>query len=174
MMTTAPPRSSGVEVGEADLARVCRFARPRLQAFFVRRTRDGTVSEDLVQDTLLRVCAAWPTFDGRKEAMPWVFRIARNVLIDRARTRRVEVPIEPERLGDSLTPCDLVEARETADLLREALARVPGACRAAFELVRQEGLSVAEAAARLQTTPSAIKLRTHRASKALRAELAAA
>jgi RNA polymerase sigma-70 factor (ECF subfamily) len=166
MITTAPP--------EADLPRVCRFAAPRLHAFFVRRTRDTTVSEDLAQDTLLRVCAAWPTFDGRKDPMPWVFRIARNLLIDRARARRVEVPIEPERHGHSLTPCDLAEARETATLLREALARVPGSCRAAFELVRQEGLSVAEAAARLDTTPSAIKLRTHRTSKALRAELAAA
>jgi RNA polymerase sigma-70 factor (ECF subfamily) len=150
------------------------MAEPRLRAFFLRRTRDACLTDDLVQDTLLRVCRAWPTFDADKKPMPWVFRIARNALIDRARTRRVEVPIEPERHGHSLTPCDLVEARETADLLREALARVPGACRAAFELVRGEGLSVAEAAARLDTTPLAIKLRTHRTSKALRAELAAA
>ena len=38
----------------------------------------------------------------------------------------------------------------------------------AFELVKQEGLSMAEAAAVLGTTVSAVKLRAHRAYEALR------
>jgi RNA polymerase sigma-70 factor (ECF subfamily) len=43
--------------------------------------------------------------------------------------------------------------------------------RAAFELIKQEGLTVAEAAQVLGTTVAAVKLRAHRAYEALRAAL---
>jgi RNA polymerase sigma-70 factor (ECF subfamily) len=48
---------------------------------------------------------------------------------------------------------------------------MPEAHRVAYILVRQEGLSVAEAAEVVGTTPTAMKLRAHRAYEALRAAL---
>ena len=67
---------------------------------------------------------------------------------------------------------EVVVAKETADCLARAFARVSEPQRAALQLVRGEGLSVAAAAAALGTTATGVKLRTHRACRALRAELA--
>ena len=47
------------------------------------------------------------------------------------------------------------------------MAKLPETHRVAFELVRIEGLSLAEAAAALGTSTAAIKMRAHRAYKAL-------
>jgi RNA polymerase sigma-70 factor (ECF subfamily) len=64
-----------------------------------------------------------------------------------------------------------VHARRVADRLRKVLDRLPETQRAAFELVRHDGLSVAEAAEVLGTTVGAIKSRVHRASEEVRAVL---
>ena len=61
----------------------------------------------------------------------------------------------------------------TAAVLRlaEVLDRLPPAQREAFEMLQLEGLSVAAAAARVGITTGALKVRAHRAYKALRALL---
>jgi len=51
------------------------------------------------------------------------------------------------------------------------LAKLPQSQRQAFELIKNEGLSVAEAAQVLGTTVAAVKLRAHRAYEALRGAL---
>ena len=56
--------------------------------------------------------------------------------------------------------------------LSAELGRLPENQRVAFELIKQDGLSVAEAAQVLGTTVAAVKLRAHRAYEALRAVLA--
>jgi RNA polymerase sigma-70 factor (ECF subfamily) len=48
---------------------------------------------------------------------------------------------------------------------------MPESQRAAFELIKQEGLSLVEAAAVLGTTVAAVKLRAHRAYEKLREAL---
>ena len=70
---------------------------------------------------------------------------------------------EPGFVGDA-GPEDLMNARQGAMLpAQTALDRMPDSHRAAYNLVRQEGLSIAKAATALGTTPMAIKLRVHRA-----------
>jgi RNA polymerase sigma-70 factor (ECF subfamily) len=66
---------------------------------------------------------------------------------------------------------DLAIAQELAHEIQAVLAKLPEGQRVAFELVKQEGLSMAEAAEILGTTVSAVKLRAHRAYEALRAAL---
>ena len=67
---------------------------------------------------------------------------------------------------------DIAIAKEVATRLSEELGRLPENQRVAFELIKQDGLSVAEAAQVLGTTVPAVKLRAHRAYEALRAVLA--
>jgi RNA polymerase sigma-70 factor (ECF subfamily) len=66
---------------------------------------------------------------------------------------------------------ELVQARQLAEAVDLALSKLPLSQRAAFELIKQEGLSVAEAAQVLGTTVAAVKLRAHRAYAALRGAL---
>ena len=55
--------------------------------------------------------------------------------------------------------------------MERALAALSAPQRAAFELVKGDGLSLVEAAAILGTTVTGVKLRTHRAYAALRLAL---
>jgi RNA polymerase sigma-70 factor (ECF subfamily) len=61
------------------------------------------------------------------------------------------------------TPSPRRKPRELAAQIERVLARLPQSQRVAFELIKNEGLSVAEAAQVLGTTVAAVKLRAHRA-----------
>ncbi|HSO39243.1 MAG TPA: sigma factor-like helix-turn-helix DNA-binding protein, partial [Labilithrix sp.] len=69
-------------------------------------------------------------------------------------------------------PEALAISRQDAERANDELERMPESHRTAYLLVRHEGLSVAQAAAVVGTTPTALKLRAHRAYEALRGALA--
>ena len=78
-------------------------------------------------------------------------------------------PVSP--VGRTDRPEQVVVAREVARRLAEALARLPDSQRTAFELLKQDGLTLAEAAEVLGVTVTAVKLRAHRAYESIRAAL---
>ena len=134
-----------------------RFLRPRIA--------DPHELEDVYQDTLMALHRARHTYDPSRPFEPWLFSIARHVLVDHFRRRGVRaarevlVDVLPERGEDD---------GGEAPRLEKALDRLPAAQREAFEMLKLEGLSVAAAAARAGTTTGALKVRAHRAYKALR------
>jgi RNA polymerase sigma-70 factor (ECF subfamily) len=148
---------------------------PRLYGFLVRQTGDAARAEDLVQQTFLQMHRARGSFVPGAEVLPWAFAIARRLLIDGFRRGRREVLDGEDAREESAAPGptadELVQAQELANRIRKELARLPEAQRVAFELVKEEGLSLAEAAQVLGTTVAAVKLRAHRAYEALRAVL---
>ncbi len=150
---------------------------PRIYAFLMRQTRDAARAEDVLQQTLLKMHVARGSFLPGAPVLPWAYAIARRLLIDSGRRGRREVlTSDGEGPADDVPASgaradDLVAAQELAGLVRAELARLPEAQRVAFELVKQEGLSMAEAAEVLGTTVSAVKLRAFRAYEALRAAL---
>jgi RNA polymerase sigma-70 factor (ECF subfamily) len=160
---------------EAAFAEVYDALAPRLYAFLTRQTRDRARAEDLVQQTFLQMHRARGRFIEGAEVTPWAFAIARRLFIDGLRRRKYEkVGDEAEGMelaSDGPTADELVEAQELATKMRAEIARLPETQRVAFELVKQEGLSLAEAAQVLGTTVAAVKLRAHRAYEALRAVL---
>jgi RNA polymerase sigma-70 factor (ECF subfamily) len=156
---------------------------PRLQSFLLRYTHDRARAEDVVQQTMLKIHRARGRFTLGGQVVPWAFAIARRLLIDQHRRggREVLAPTSDDSLTQLLAAVDapaddVVIAKEVAAHLAKELARLPENQRVAFELIKQDGLSVAEAAQVLGTTVAAVKLRAHRAYEALRevlAELAA-
>jgi RNA polymerase sigma-70 factor (ECF subfamily) len=148
---------------------------PRLYGYFLRQTREAARAEDLVQQTLLHIHRARDRFIPGAQVTPWAFAIGRRLLVDSVRKGRREVLVEePEaQAGASQDPSgdDIVRARELASNVERVLASLPVSQRTAFELIKGEGLSVAEAAQVLGTTVSAVKLRAHRAYEALRGAL---
>src|SRR5262249_22125396 len=152
---------------------------PRLYGYLLRQTRDVAKAEDLVQQTLLHIHRARARFIRGAEVTPWAFAIARRLMIDGMRRGKREVLAatnDDDGEGDVAiagdAPADeVVQAQELALRVRRELAKLPEGQRVAFELVKQEGLSLAEAAQVLGTTVAAVKLRAHRAYEALRAVL---
>ena len=131
-----------------------------------------------MQQTFLHMHRARGTFIEGSDVVPWAFAICRRLLIDDFRRgRRAPLLLDAdEDLDHRVSPTDAADdvahARELASRARVALGRLPETQRAAFDLVRQEGLSLSEAAQALGTTVAAVKLRAHRAYEALRAALA--
>jgi RNA polymerase sigma-70 factor (ECF subfamily) len=150
---------------------------PRLTAFLARRARDEALASDLVQQTFLQMHASRRHFTEGADVMPWAFAIARRLLIDVVRKSGREIAgidggsEERESVAPDLPPDRIVAQRRLAVRVGKELERVPEAQRAAFELVKRDGLSLAEAAEVLGTTVAAVKLRIHRTYEALRAAL---
>jgi RNA polymerase sigma-70 factor (ECF subfamily) len=118
------------------------------------------------------------TFVTGAAVLPWAFAIARRLVLDRVRRDR-RTPagvddVDPNPMspaGGTDRPEQVVEAREVARRLARALARLPESQRTAFELLKQDGLTLVEAAEVLGVTVTAVKLRAHRAYESIRAAL---
>jgi RNA polymerase sigma-70 factor, ECF subfamily len=159
----------------AAFAQVYDALAPRLFGYLLRQTRDRARAEDLLQQTMLHIHRARDRFIVGAEVRPWAFAIARRLLVDDVRRgRRVVLSDDggPD-LGISEHPAadEVAQAGELALRIQAILNGLPTSQRAAFELIKQEGLTVAEAAQILGTTVAAVKLRAHRAYEALRTAL---
>ena len=153
---------------------------PRLFAFLLRTTRNRSEAEDLLQQTMLKMHCARGRFIRGAGVVPWAFSIARRLMIDRARRSKVRGTLGHS--GDAgevlaqlaaldLAVDEVVHSRLLGKIIQEELDRLAPRNRLAFELVKQDGLTHAEAAKVLGTTVMAVKLRTHRTCAVLRAAL---
>jgi RNA polymerase sigma-70 factor (ECF subfamily) len=160
---------------DASFAQVYDSLAPRLYGYLLRQTRDRARAEDLLQQTMLHIHRARSRFIRGAEVTPWAFAIARRLLVDSVRRGRREVLADVADADNTVDggpiADELLQARELATRVEGVLARLPQSQRAAFELIRNEGLSMAEAAQVLGTTVAAVKLRAHRAYEALRRAL---
>lgn len=142
---------------------------PELLAFLRKRAHDAEEVEDLAQEVLLTVHRARHTYDPARPFEPWLYAIARNAAVDSFRRsagrRRFEVASrDPTQLS-------LGEERHGDVSLEGALRSLPEAQRRAIEMVKIEGLTMEEAAARAGVSPGALRVRIHRAYRALRRRL---
>lgn len=145
----------------------------RVRAFVLRRAPDRATADDLTQQTFLHMHQARASYIDGSDVIPWAFAIARRLVIDRYRrtSRETIADVRDERVS-SESPDDALAAKRALDKLEAALEGLPESQRTAFELLKYDGLSVAQAAEVLGTTETAVKLRAHRAYDALRASLA--
>ena len=162
---------------DAAFADIYYVLAPRLLAFLSRMARDCAKAQDLMQQTFLNMHRARGRFEPGADPVPWAFAIARRLFLDSNRRGKREVIArddDDERsMFDLLESLDarqdeLVDAKALAVVIDAALADLPENQRSAFELIKRDGLSVAEAAGVLGTTVGAVKLRAHRAYEALR------
>jgi RNA polymerase sigma-70 factor, ECF subfamily len=161
---------------DAAFAEVFDAVAPRIASLARRALRDSAAADDIVQQTLLKMNRARGEFLPGAQVLPWAHTIARNLIRDRLRQRRREAELL-RRVVSAATPelagaaDEQLVADETAAALRASFAALPPAQRDAYVMLRREGLSLAEAARRLRTTITAVKLRVHRAACRLRASL---
>lgn len=166
---------------DAAFAEVYDLAAPALYGFLLRLCRNQAQAEDLTHDVFVKIHLARGIYRPGTDVMPWAYTIARNLFLDSTRSRKREmVSLEAEReerQSDPGIPApdagadEVVEAARLARKIEGVLAGLPESQATAFRLLKQEGLSVAEAAAVLGATGAAVKLRAHRAYEALRAAL---
>lgn len=155
-----------------------------LLGFFFRNTRDIQLSEDLTQDTLLKVYnQAWD-FLPRGAFRGWMFRIARNLLIDNTRRRSHDALVRAVRgrqgeeddglariEGRGKSSEEEAEQRELAALVDATLPLLPDEQRQTFVMHHFDGLSLPEVAVAMETSLPTCKSRLRLAREKLRDKL---
>ncbi|MFN3704774.1 MAG: RNA polymerase sigma factor [Thermoflexales bacterium] len=155
---------------------------PALYRLALRLVGDPQEAEDVLQDTFLSAFQALHHFDGRSSLRTWLHRIAVNAALMRLRKRRSRVTLSLDSSQADDAAADFSELlpivepdaealllqQETAEMLGDAIERLPQALREVFVLRELEELSTAETAHRLGISEAAVKVRLHRARRALR------
>jgi RNA polymerase sigma-70 factor (ECF subfamily) len=152
--------------------------------FLCRMVGNEDDASDLAQETFVRVFRARASFRASEKFSTWLFTIAANLARNhfRWRSRHPTVSLEAETgeteqtLGSTLpandaAPSEQALATERAAAVRAAVGKLPEDLREAIMLCEWEELSVAEAAAILETTPKAVESRLYRARQILREKL---
>lgn len=136
-----------------------------------RALNDRAGAEDVVQVALTRVWTLAGRFDpDRGSVEGWFRRIVVNLCLDRRRALRLVVPLaEADAVASPAPdPFAVAAAGQQRARLDAAMARLNPRQRAALALFHGEGLSMAEIAAALETTPKAVEGLLGRARMELR------
>ena len=142
--------------------------------FIAARVGRPSDAEDLAQLVFVKALEALPRYEARGVPFGgWLFRLARNVVIDHVRTRREHAPLDVvmEQTAEDAGPDDLAELRQDLDSVAHALRRLTADQREAIELRFFAGLSAKEAAAAMGRQEGTVRGLQFRAIAALRREL---
>jgi RNA polymerase sigma-70 factor (ECF subfamily) len=154
----------------------------RLLAVARRFTRNDEDAQDVLQTAYLSAFRALNDFEGACQLSTWLHRIVVNTALMKLRSRRrkPEESIDAllpafqqdghhvEQFSEWSTPADqLMERKETRATVRECIEQLPENYRAVLKLRDIEELSTQEVAGILAMTPTAVKVRLHRARQAL-------
>jgi len=140
-----------------------RYARP-VFGLALRRLGDRGRAEDAVQETFASIWRSAGSYKPeRGPGAPWLYAVARNAIVDRARGR-VETPAEiPDEAADEPTPLDRAEQNWVAWRVHRALEELPEREREVIALAYWSGLSQSEVAEFLGVPLGTVKTRTRSA-----------
>ena len=137
-------------------------------------------AEDAVQEAFLRAFKSIHTFEARAQLHTWLHRILVNTALMKLRERRRRptesiddlLPVYSANGHQTVASRDwsdaVLERKETAGIVRQAIAMLPDQYREVLVLRDIEEKDTAEAAEILGTTSNVVKVRLHRARQALR------
>jgi len=130
----------------------------------LRRLGDRASAEDAVQETFASVWRSARSYRRERGAgASWLFVVARNAIVDRARARK-DVPAEiPDRVSDEAGPHESAESGWVQWRVHRALEELPGHEEEVIALAYWSGLSQSEVADRLGIPLGTVKTRTRSA-----------
>ena len=142
----------------------------RLTAFVAARVGDRETAADITQDVIVRSIASG-ALEHVDNPTAWLYRSARNAVIDHYRTRRShdtddDLDNWPELSASAAEPNDAT--RELAHCLRPLLEQLPASARDALVSVDLDGTTHREAAETFGISVSGMKSRVQRARSDLK------
>jgi RNA polymerase sigma factor (sigma-70 family) len=187
-MEAALSNPPSAEVQDREITATVARERGRLLAFIRRRVADAAEAEDLLQDALYELVAAYRLMQPVEQAGAWLTRVARNRIVDRFRKKKPERLADARLAGDADPDADALEdllpapdggpeaAVMRAMLLAEveaALAELSPEQRAVFVAHELDGVSFKELSRRTGVGVNTLLSRKHAAVRYLRARLRA-
>ena len=144
-----------------------------LLGFIKRRVGSRDTAEDILQEVMLRIHRHVAGLERAEAVGAWVHQIAKNAIADHFRSARIRrevaagIQLDHDAGGES-EPEALDVGGEIAACMAPLLRRLPPIYREALILTEVEGLTQAEAAARVSLSPSGMKSRVQRARRQLK------
>jgi RNA polymerase sigma-70 factor (ECF subfamily) len=145
-----------------------------LRRYLERLAGDRSTADDLLQDTLLKIARALPSFEGRSSVKTWAFTIATRVATDhfrrpQNRARMIGIDETAPTL-DAEADQNLV-VDEMNSCVREVIDSLPEDYRTALVLHDLEGQTAAQVAEIAGCSVATAKIRIHRARRRLKEAL---
>ena len=142
--------------------------------YIASRVQRPSDAEDLTQLVFVKALEALPRYQAR--GIPfggWLFRLARNTVIDHVRTRHEHADLDAARgqVGGEAGPDELTVIRQELDAIAEALAALTDEQREAITLRFFAGLSAREAADAMGKQEGTVRGLQFRAIASLRRQL---
>lgn len=154
----------------------------RLLRYLLFLTGNREVSEDLFQETWIRVLLRGAQFNGKSRFDTWLFTIARNLVIDLSRKRTMASLDEMSEGGDNERPFEIVDnepspldqfrSGEDRAEVHQVLVRLEARSREVLVLRFYEELSLEEIATITGAPLSTVKSRLYRGLASVKPELA--
>jgi RNA polymerase sigma-70 factor (ECF subfamily) len=143
-----------------------------IQGFLAHRAGSAADADDLLQEVFLKALLQGKSFCGLDDPRAWLFHVARNLLIDRLRLAKEQVPLPDDLSAESIpgdAPVDLL-----SHCLQRVLTELSAEDREAILLCDMQGILQKDYARHLGLTLPTAKSRLQRARLRLRAQLAEA
>ena len=143
----------------------------QLRQFLVARVRNPSEVDDLLQEILIKAYQNLKTVQQPQTLQAWLFRIARNTLVDHYRKSRVNAAnIDIAALPQHSDEDELYEQtrQELANCIRPFLTQLPDKYREAIERVDMQGTSQKALANEMGLSHSAVKSRVQRGRRMLK------
>ncbi|MBN2244096.1 MAG: RNA polymerase sigma factor [Acidobacteria bacterium] len=156
--------------------------------FSYRFVRNREMAEELAQEIFIKVYENAAGYRVQARFTSWLYRIATNVCLNEIRKPRFRAPHRsldaPPRdgggeneertleIGTAAGPDAILERKDLARIIKQALGQIPEKQRVAFILNKYQELSYSEVAAVLDCSEKAVKSLIHRAKEALAERLA--
>lgn len=140
--------------------------------FLFWRTRDAQLSEDLTSSTFEKAWASRESFRGGS-VQAWLYRIARNVLIDHWRKKQPVYVEDTDALQEDMKPttAELLDREQRVKELRKAVGSLPDDMRLVVTMRFIEGCSCKQVAEELGLGESNVRVIQYRALKKLKGRL---
>lgn len=171
-----PPPSASRSGADEALAELHRDYSRKLYSYTLSMLRSREDAEDAVQTTFMNAYGS--LLDGRapRQEASWLFRIAKNVCLNRIRTgqRKPAQSLDGMDVVGTGTVHEQLEQQLHMRALQVAIAKLPPQQRRAIVMREMEGASYIEIAQALDTTQSAVESLIFRARRQIQSSMRAA
>jgi RNA polymerase sigma-70 factor (family 1) len=134
-----------------------------LQSFIMKLTRSATDTEEVVQETFMRLWMGRDKLAEVRSLHAWIYTIAANECYKFLKKRSsreqglayIDNNGEIDRGDDAVA--EGMDLKEVHQLIIEAVGQLPAQRRRVYQMSRDEGMKIAEIAERLDISPNTVK-----------------
>ncbi len=143
----------------------------RVYRYIYHRVDNATDAEDITAAVFMKALEGLPGFQSRRNGFaPWIFRIARNSVVDYYRRRRQQTPYEDlDHETSDVDPMDHALAKEQGGELHRMIQYLSADQRDVVLMRYASDLSYEEIASALRKNEPAVRMLLHRGLRKLKA-----